>query len=315
MTLPGHVEGNLNFVAIRNGWTRNFTLSPSQVAKMDYSTLESVLELQTIKVRYTLRIFVEEPAGSGTFVKVRPWKEDGSLQSILLKSYFEDRMNNGTITTIDVRDGKAPLDSAVREGFSPEKAREWFRAHGLGGMANGHAADGATADDVSEDKQETNDSLKPPPTHGSGFFGFFKSNGAPASSATSSAPVTPSEDDVPRTPPPEAEKREEDILRERGWQPILRRLTTKKSRKIKEEADIQAEGDGEEVEVPDGEEANEMPERNGKWSKSRFLNSPKKGARKEKEKEKEKEKFKGAEVVPTLQDAVSPPSETPPKDD
>ncbi|EEB94418.1 hypothetical protein MPER_06771, partial [Moniliophthora perniciosa FA553] len=167
-------------------------------------------------------------------------------------------MKNGIITTIDVRDGKALLDSTVRDGFNPEKAREWFRAHGLGGTANGHAAaDGAMTDDASEDKQETNDSLKP---NGSGFFGFFKSNGASASSAMSTAPVTPSEEDVPRTPPPEAEKKEEDILREHGWQPVLRRLTTKKLRKVK--ADIQAEGDGEEIEIPDGEEANEMPERN-----------------------------------------------------
>jgi hypothetical protein len=121
---------------------------------MDYATLESVLELQTIKVRYSLRIFVEEPAGSGTFVKVRPWKEDGSLQSILLKAFFEARMKEGVITTIDVRDGKPPLDSVgVKEGFSPEKAKEWLRSHGIGGAANGHAVDGIPADDASEGKQ------------------------------------------------------------------------------------------------------------------------------------------------------------------
>ena len=41
---------------------------------MDYGTLESVLELNTLKLRTgRLRIFVENPVGSGTYNLVRRW--------------------------------------------------------------------------------------------------------------------------------------------------------------------------------------------------------------------------------------------------
>ena len=45
---------------------------------------------------------------------------------------------------------------------------------------------------------------------------------------------------------------------------MLRRLTTKrrKTKKDKESTDIQAEGDGEEIQIPEGEETNERPDKN-----------------------------------------------------
>lgn len=103
----GHKEGYLNCLAIRHGWTRTFSISPDELSALDYTQLEKVLELGTLKLRpYMVRIFVEEPVGSGTFAKVRYWKDDGSLQSVLVKEFFAKRCANGGITTFELRDGR-----------------------------------------------------------------------------------------------------------------------------------------------------------------------------------------------------------------
>ena len=129
----------------RNGWARNFTLTPEQVSKIDYETLETIFELQTIKAsRSTL--FVEHPPSSGTFVKIRRWKSnDGSLQSALMQAFFEERMQSGIVNLIDVRDGPDA-------GKQAAKAGDWLRAHGL---AVTHSSSGGTSSDgdVNEDGQ------------------------------------------------------------------------------------------------------------------------------------------------------------------
>jgi len=128
----GHIEENLNFAATRHGWRRNFTLPSEKLTNMDYATLESVLELNTLKIKSTLgsmsslQIFVEHPPASGNFVKVQPWKDDGTLQSILMKAFFEERMKNGTTTTLDIRDGNDREHGVLRGS-----AIEWFKARGL----------------------------------------------------------------------------------------------------------------------------------------------------------------------------------------
>ncbi|KAL0060659.1 hypothetical protein AAF712_012536 [Marasmius tenuissimus] len=293
-----HVEGNLNFSATRNGWTRNFTLTPEQVSKIDYSTLETVLELQTIKaVRSSL--FIEHPAGSGTFVKIRPWKSnDGSLQSALMQEFFDERMQSGTVTTIDVRDGQ---DAARQAG----KAGDWLRAHGLAVTQSSTSGGTSSEGEVTEDGQPAVREPKSQP--GSFFGGLFRAPPAPPTPPTS----PPTENPALPLDPAESQAKEEEILRERGWQPMLRRLTTKKrkTKKDKETTDIQAEGDGEEIQIPEGEEANERPDKNGKWPKyPKFLKG-----KKDKEGEKEKEKIDEAEpAAQDAQDAEAPA--TPAKD-
>ncbi|THV05764.1 hypothetical protein K435DRAFT_849754 [Dendrothele bispora CBS 962.96] len=127
----GHAEGNLNFVAIWNGWERQISLTPTEVANMSYLTLESLLELDTLKLSsQNLRIFVEHPPSSGIFNKVCPWQEDGTLQSTLVKSFFEERMRTGTVTTLDVRDTRDERDGPAPSSRNP-KAKGWLKATGL----------------------------------------------------------------------------------------------------------------------------------------------------------------------------------------
>lgn len=52
-----------------------------------------------------VRVFVEQPADSGNWSKIRPWKHDGSLQSVLVQEFFERRRAAGVITRLDIRDG------------------------------------------------------------------------------------------------------------------------------------------------------------------------------------------------------------------
>jgi hypothetical protein len=123
----------------RRGWTRNFTLAPDAVTNIDYSTLETLLELPTLRVRATrLRVFVEHPPNSNTYVQIRPWREDGSLQAALLRTFFTDRMSAGIVTVLDVRD--ATEDDVQEEKqlpvSRPERAREWLRTRTLGGVRN-----------------------------------------------------------------------------------------------------------------------------------------------------------------------------------
>ncbi|KAH7104407.1 hypothetical protein BKA62DRAFT_635536 [Auriculariales sp. MPI-PUGE-AT-0066] len=103
----GHREGYLNCLVVRHGWTRTFSISPDELNHLDYTQLEKVLELNTLRLRpYMVRVYVEEPAGSGTYCKIRFWKDDGSLQSILVREFFERRCSTGGITTFELRDGR-----------------------------------------------------------------------------------------------------------------------------------------------------------------------------------------------------------------
>ncbi|KAJ3771196.1 hypothetical protein FB446DRAFT_115128 [Lentinula raphanica] len=296
-------EGNLNFAATRLGWTRNFTLTPENVASMSYATLESVLELNTLKIRaLSLRVFVEHPPASGNFVKIRPWKDDGTLQSILMKAFFEDRMKNGITTNLDIRDGN------LRENDMGDKnkdggigAKEWLKAHGLTKIRN-PSGEGES----DEHETETQVSTAATTTGGSGFFSSFGfgRNVAPTDAKSNEVP---SEADSQSLDSQTKLTTEEDILRERGWgPPLMRRLTSRTVRARKsqvpiEEKDIQEEGDGEEIEIPEAEEANggARPEKNALWRKHKpnsFLGSPKKSKR------------NGVEIIKTPADAMKPSS-------
>ncbi|KAK0496371.1 hypothetical protein EDD18DRAFT_1462845 [Armillaria luteobubalina] len=102
----GHIEGNLNCIALRHGWSRSFSLSPTEVSSMSYDSLSRTLEVYTLNLRpMVLRIYVEHPASSGNWCKIRPFKADGSLQSVLVRTFFEERLREGVVTTIDIRDG------------------------------------------------------------------------------------------------------------------------------------------------------------------------------------------------------------------
>ncbi|KAK0204114.1 hypothetical protein DFS33DRAFT_861439 [Desarmillaria ectypa] len=119
----GHVEGNLNCIAMyatsstsknvplilffrRHGWSRSFSLPLTEVSSMSYDSLSRALEIHTLNLRpMALRIYVEHPVSSGNWCKIRPFKVDGSLQSVLVRTFFEERLREGVITTIDIRDG------------------------------------------------------------------------------------------------------------------------------------------------------------------------------------------------------------------
>jgi len=109
----GHQDGHLNCVALRHGWTRTFSISPDELAVIDYDTLERILEINTLRIRpMGLRIFVEHPADSATWSKVRQWKHDSSLQTILVQKFLEERRAAGIITRFDVRDGSDRRDES-----------------------------------------------------------------------------------------------------------------------------------------------------------------------------------------------------------
>ncbi|KAJ7293079.1 hypothetical protein C8J57DRAFT_1268065 [Mycena rebaudengoi] len=109
----GHADGHLNCVAIRHGWTRTFSISPDELAVIDYETLERILEINTLRLRpMGLRIFIEQPADSATWSKVRQWKHDNSLQSILVQQFLEERRAAGVVTRFDVRDGADRRDDS-----------------------------------------------------------------------------------------------------------------------------------------------------------------------------------------------------------
>ncbi|KZV73286.1 hypothetical protein PENSPDRAFT_663148 [Peniophora sp. CONT] len=277
----GHTEGNLNFVATRRGWSRNFTLPPDGVAKMDYSTLESVLELNTLKLRTgRLRIFVENPAGSGTYNLVRRWENDDSLYSVLVHNFFTERMNEGVVTTLDVRDEPEEArnnESGTGGTFKADRAREWLKTRALNTRSavgtssttpsgaqspadEGHAGEEAATPATQTETPST-------ATNGSGyFFSLFKGNAAGTppvpppkenGSDIAAKPDTASQATAPPSPPPSDTEKEEDILRARGWKPMVRRLTRMRvprkdgTIESRPEADIMEEGDGEYIEYPD----------------------------------------------------------------
>ncbi|KAJ3806716.1 hypothetical protein F5876DRAFT_80415 [Lentinula aff. lateritia] len=303
-----HAEKNLNFAATRHGWTRNFTITPEKVANISYATLESVLELNTLKIRaMSLRIFVEHPPASSNFVKIRSWKDDGTLQSNLMKAFFEERMKAGVTTNLDIRDGNIhDANDGGKDGSGGIGAKEWLKAHGLTKPKSNNLDPSVAGESEEHDTDQAAVAIG-----GNGFFSAF------GFGKTSVAPTPPkSDEDVSEVDNHSIKasekglKTEEDILRERGWgPPLMRRLTNRnlKSRKSQapiEEKDIQEEGDGEEIEIPEAEEANggARPEKNGTfhpqvlWRKHKnntFLGSGKKAK-------------SGVEIIKTPSDAIKP---------
>lgn len=90
----------------RHGWSRSFTVAPEEIQALDYAALEDILELNTLKLRPVgLRVFIEHPPDSNQWAKIRPWKKDTSLASLLLNDFFERRRRDGIVLRIDVRDG------------------------------------------------------------------------------------------------------------------------------------------------------------------------------------------------------------------
>jgi len=137
----GHVDGNLNFIALyvyvihidlftakrhyslcrRHGWSRTFTVAPEDIHTLDYAALEDILELNTLKLRPVgLRVFIEHPPDSNQWAKIRPWKQDTSLVSLLLNDFFERRRRDGIVLRIDVRDGheRPVTDAGAVNGFA-----------------------------------------------------------------------------------------------------------------------------------------------------------------------------------------------------
>ncbi|KAH7108215.1 hypothetical protein BKA62DRAFT_764282 [Auriculariales sp. MPI-PUGE-AT-0066] len=117
----GFFDGHLKCTAIRHGWTRSFSISQDELEEIDYSSLSRILELNTLKLRSTnLRIFVENPVDSGTFTQVHYWKDDGSLQSVLVKEFFMQRLEQDAVLRFEIRDGKERtidiVDDAASEG-------------------------------------------------------------------------------------------------------------------------------------------------------------------------------------------------------
>lgn len=51
------------------------------------------------------RVYVEHPPASGIWAKIRPFKNDGSLQSVLVQAFFVQRLRDGVVTVMEIRDG------------------------------------------------------------------------------------------------------------------------------------------------------------------------------------------------------------------
>lgn len=163
----------------RHGWRRKFSISPSEIDTLSYSHLEAVLELPTLRLRSSnLRIFVENPPNSGNFSKIRFWKDDGSLQSVLVKEFFARRVRDATITVLDVRDGNDREDTlSIRSGIagsmgagmskvsrSAGQTKEWLKEkrRGLGRTGSSSSSRGGQTPlpaDEDEDDDEHDESI------------------------------------------------------------------------------------------------------------------------------------------------------------
>lgn len=157
------------------------------------------MEINTLKLRPVgVRIFVENPPDSGNWSKIRAWKADGSLQSVLVQAFFEERRREGIVTRIEVRDGSdraaegdtMSLHSVAsrifhpREGSSvpaspnPKQRRKsivgWL---GLGSTRSKPQPATPQDEDATQEEQELLD--VPQKVGGTSFlsnpFGFFKS--------------------------------------------------------------------------------------------------------------------------------------------
>jgi len=228
----GHQDGHLNCVAIRHGWTRTFSISPDELAVIDYDTLERILEINTLRIRpMGLRIFIEQPADSATWSKIRPWKHDSSLQTILVQKYFEDRRAAGVVTRFEVRDGADRRDesdnlslravgSRIVQGIhhrgettssnATGRRTSWFGTLMRRPTAKGKKRQTVTEEEDDAGAEQTED---PAAKQSSSFFGYLN----PLALFSS---AQPSEADAQKLiSPEEARAAEVETLRKRGWMP------------------------------------------------------------------------------------------------
>ncbi|KAJ7651694.1 hypothetical protein DFH06DRAFT_1207858 [Mycena polygramma] len=233
----GHHDGHLNCVALRHGWTRTFSISPDELAVIDYDTLERILEINTLRIRpMGLRVFIEEPADSATWSKVRHWKHDNSLQSILVQQYLEGRRAAGIITRFDVRDGSDRRDesdslslrsvgSRIVQGVhrrgetsgtsatTTGRRQSWFGTLMRRPSAKGKKKQ--TTAEGEEDDAATEPDVESQPKQSTGLFGYLN----PLALFSSSAPTTAEADAQNLVSPEEARAAEVENLRKRGWMP------------------------------------------------------------------------------------------------
>ncbi|CAK5280315.1 unnamed protein product [Mycena citricolor] len=177
----GHADGHLNCVAIRHGWTRTFSISPEELAVLDYESLERILEVNTLRLRPVgVRIFIEQPADSGSWSKVRPWKHDTSLQTILVQKHFAHRMSAGVITRFDVRDGSDRKDESDSLSLRSVGSRI---VHGIHHRGETSSSTAGTATATSTGRRQ------------SWFGGLIRRPPAPAKGKKKQLPVAPTEDE------------------------------------------------------------------------------------------------------------------------
>nr|GAT61020.1 predicted protein [Mycena chlorophos] len=238
----GHQDGHLNCIASRHGWTRTFSIAPEELAVLDYDTLERILEVHTLRLRpMGLRIFVEQPAESGSWSKIRNWKHDTSLQTILVQKFFEDRRTAGTITRFEVRDGADRRDESdthslrsvgsriVHNIQHPRSASEtsrgvssrarptsWFGTLlQRGGSNKGKKKQTSEAVPL-EDHDDDESAPALPAKQSTSIFGFL--NPLALFGGGSSATTQP-ESQQPALSPEETRTAEIENLRKRGWMP------------------------------------------------------------------------------------------------
>ncbi|KAF7307192.1 hypothetical protein MIND_00512800 [Mycena indigotica] len=244
----GHQDGHLNCIAARHGWTRTFSISPEELAVIDYDTLERILEVNTLRLRpMGLRIFVEQPAESGSWSKVRPWKHDSSLQTILVQKFLEDRRATGTITRFDVRDGSDRRDESDTHslrsvgsrivhgiqhprGGSEASARSsatttgraarptsWFGTLLRRNTSKGKKKQTAPIPADGEDDEDGEHPPEPPAKQSTStsIFGYLN----PLALFSSSAPTSKQPEAETLMSPEETRAAEVENLRKRGWMP------------------------------------------------------------------------------------------------
>ncbi|KAJ7446397.1 hypothetical protein B0H11DRAFT_2084531 [Mycena galericulata] len=235
----GHHDGYLNCIAVRHGWTRTFSISPDELSTIEYEMLERILEINTLRIRpMGLRIFIEQPAESATFSKVRPWKHDNSLQSILVQKHLEERRAAGIITRFEVRDGAERRDednlslrsvgSRIVHGMHHRGETTASTSSGRQGQGQGSwlgtimrrrsTTKGKKKQPSTEEEDEVGEvgseqPPEPPVKQSSSIFGYFNPL------ALFSSPPAPEVDAQNLISPEEARAAEVEQLRKRGWMP------------------------------------------------------------------------------------------------
>ncbi|KAJ6621122.1 hypothetical protein B0H10DRAFT_2215387 [Mycena sp. CBHHK59/15] len=202
-----------------------------ELAVIDYDTLERILEINTLRIRpMGLRIFVEHPVDSAQWSKIRHWKHDNSLQSILVQKFFEDRRSAGVITRFDVRDGSDRRDdsdshslravgSRIVQGIhqrgetsTTTNRRSWFGTFVRRKPVPGKK-DGTIPDPDQEDDADVGAPEESPPKQSTSLFGYLNPL-ALFSSAPAAAPESQNLVSLE-----EARAAEVENLRKRGWMP------------------------------------------------------------------------------------------------